>query len=69
MEKIARRAMKMCKNETYDEVQRTRPELVWLMKNGSLRGEWPSQLYSLCQVTEVKLGRDRSNSGWVTSEA
>ena len=21
-----------------------------------LRGEWPSGLYSLCQVTEVKLG-------------
>ena len=34
-----------------------------------LPGEWPSGLYSLCQVTEVKLGRVRSNSGWVTSEA
>ena len=33
------------------------------------RGEWPSGLYSLRQVTEVKLGRVRSNSGWVTSEA
>ena len=32
------------------------------------RGEWPSGLYSLRQVTEVKLGRVRSNSGWVTSE-
>ena len=31
--------------------------------------EWPSGLYSLRQVTEVKLGRVRSNSGWVTSEA
>ena len=30
--------------------------------------EWPSGLYSLRQVTEVKLGRVRSNSGWVTSE-
>ena len=33
------------------------------------RGEWPSGLNSLRQVTEVKLGRVRSNSGWVTSEA
>ena len=32
-------------------------------------GEWPSSLYSLRQVTEVKLGRVTSNSGWVTSEA
>ena len=31
--------------------------------------EWPSGLYSLRQVTEVKLGRVRSNSGWVISEA
>ena len=36
---------------------------------GQLRGEWPSGLYSLRQVTEVKLGGVRSNSGWVTSEA
>ena len=34
-----------------------------------LRGEWPSGLNSLRQVTEVKLGRVRSKSGWVTSEA
>ena len=43
-----------------------------------LRAEWPSGLYSLRQVTEVKLGRVRSDSGWgrvrsdsgwVTSEA
>ena len=33
-----------------------------------LRGEWPSGLNSLRQVTEVKLGRVRSDSGWVTSE-
>ena len=33
------------------------------------RGEWPSGLYSLRQVTEVKLGRVRSDFGWVTSEA
>ena len=32
------------------------------------RDEWPSGLHSLRQVTEVKLGRVRSNSGWVTSE-
>ena len=30
--------------------------------------EWPSDLYSLHQVTEVKLGRVRSDSGWMTSE-
>ena len=34
----------------------------------NLRGEWPSGLYSLRQVTEVKLGRVRSDFGWVTSE-
>ena len=34
----------------------------------SLRGECPSGLYSLRQVTEVKLGQVRSNSGWETSE-
>ena len=33
-----------------------------------IRGEWPNDLYSSRQVTEVKLGRVRSNSGWVTSE-
>ena len=33
------------------------------------RGEWPSGLCSLRQMTEVKVGRERSNSGWVTSEA
>ena len=27
------------------------------------RGEWPSGLYSLRQVTEVKLGRVRSDFG------
>ena len=35
----------------------------------ALRREWPSGLYSLRQVTEVKLGRVRSDFGWVTSEA
>ena len=29
---------------------------------------WPSGLNSFRQVTEVKLGRVRSNSGWVTSQ-
>ena len=29
----------------------------------------PSGLYSRRQVSEVKLGRVRSNSGWVTLEA
>ena len=33
------------------------------------RGEWPSGLNSLRQVTEVKLGRVRSDFGWVTIEA
>ena len=36
--------------------------------NINMRGEWPSGLYSLRQVTEVKLGRVRSDFGWVTSE-
>ena len=35
----------------------------------SVWGEWPSGLYSFRQVTEVKLGRVRSDCGWVTSEA
>ena len=35
----------------------------------ALVSEWPSGLYSLRQVAEVKLGRVRSNSGWVTLEA
>ena len=35
---------------------------------GSHWGEWPSGLYSLRQVTEVRLGRVRSDSGWVTTE-
>ena len=34
-----------------------------------LRGEWPSGLYSSLQVTEVMLGRVRTDSGWVISEA
>ena len=34
-----------------------------------VRAEWPSGLCSLRQVTEVKLGRVRSNSGWVTTDA
>ena len=36
--------------------------------SGRIRGEWPSGLYSLRQVTEVKLGRVRSDIGWVTTE-
>ena len=35
----------------------------------ALRGEWPSGLYSLRQVTEIKLGRVRSDFEWATSEA
>ena len=33
------------------------------------QGEWPSGLYSLRQVTEVKLGRVRSDFRWVPPEA
>ena len=40
-----------------------------LPKLPNLRGEWPSGLYSLRQVIEVKLGRVRSDFGWVTTEA
>ena len=36
---------------------------------GPIESEWPSGLYSLRQVTEVKLGRARSDFGWVTTEA
>ena len=36
--------------------------LITLCIRDLLRGEWPSGLYSLRQVTEVKLGRVRSNS-------
>ena len=39
------------------------------LRSTGLWGEWPSCLWSLRQVTEVKLGRVRSNSGWVTLEA
>ena len=38
-----------------------RPVCLW--------GKWPNGLSSFRQVTEVKLGQVRSNSGWVTSEA
>ena len=34
-----------------------------------LGDEWPSGLYSLRQVTEAKLGRLRSDFGWVATEA
>ena len=40
-----------------------------ILYNKTIRGEWPSGLYSLRQVTEVKFGRVRSNSRWVTLEA
>ena len=42
---------------------------VRLIEKPLLPGEWPSGLYFLRQVTEVKLGRVRSDFGWVTSEA
>ena len=31
-------------------------------KKTTVRGKWPSSLYNFCQVTEVNLGRVRSNS-------
>ena len=34
----------------------------------SMQGEWAKGLCSLRQVTEVKLGRIMSDSGWVASE-
>ena len=45
------------------------PDAVLIAARQMLRGEWPSGLNSFRQVTEVKLGRVRSDSGWVTSEA
>ena len=47
-------------------------QMQWLyldLPSSPMRGEWPSGLYSPRQVTEVKLGQVRSNSGWVTSKA
>ena len=41
----------------------------YILDEELLRGEWPSGLNSFRQMNEVKLGRVRSNSGWVTSEA
>ena len=35
----------------------------------NLRGEWPGGLNIFRQVTEIKLGLVRSDSGWVTLEA
>ena len=46
-----------------------RAKEILLAKTFDLRGEWPSGLYSLRQVTEVKLGQVRSISGLVTSKA
>ena len=37
-------------------------------RNLLIQREWPSGLYSLRQVTEVKLDYVRSDSGWVTTE-
>ena len=41
---------------------------IWQLYGSYVRSEWPSGLYSPRQVTEVKLGRVRSDAGWVTSE-
>ena len=43
--------------------------ILFLAESISLRSEWPSGLYSLRQVTEVKLGRLRPNYQWATSKA
>ena len=45
-----------------------KPELLGWLCTVLYWGEWPSGLYSLRQVTEVKLGRVRSDAGWVTTE-
>ena len=45
------------------------PSLLCPLSSNERGGEWPSGLYSLRQVTEVKLGRVRSDFGWVTTEA
>ena len=51
------------KNFGYDFTVELYRKLEHFSRNS--RDEWPSGLYSLRQVTEVKLGRVRSNSGWV----
>ena len=62
--------MKSCKQSiSIVKQERFLKGMYKIFLNKILRGEWPSGLYSLRQVTEVKLGRVRSNSGWVTSEA
>ena len=43
--------------------------LIFLTQKLEKLGERSSGLNSFRQVPEVKLGRVRSNSGWVTSEA
>ena len=40
----------------------------WLDAIPLQRRSWPSGLYSLRQVTVVKLGQVRSDSGWAASE-
>ena len=39
-----------------------------MFQQDKVGGEWPSSLFSFRQITEVKLGRVKSHSGWVTSE-
>ena len=55
------------KTENARNSTRLRGPIIWNSLDDL--GEWPSGLYSFHQVTEVKLGRVGSNSGWVTSEA
>ena len=71
--------MKMCKTKSKSkmkskvEMQGKIGQLQILVDSeleaSRVRGEWPSGLYRLRRVTEVKLDRVRSDSGWVTSEA
>ena len=53
--------------DIYDSFSVLLPHILRIQQ--TMRGEWPSGLNSFRQVTEVKLGRVTSNSGWVTSEA
>ena len=66
--------LKLCNSYSDDNIHLTILTLSQLSANllsviqTVLRGEWASGLYSLRQVTEVKLGRVRSDFGWVTSK-
>ena len=57
LQKLQSRATRIVTNSAYDaSALSIIRKLGWPTIN-ELRGEWPSGLYSLRQVTEVKLGR------------